>query len=197
MAYERKDSFYGRAKSAGYRSRAAFKLQELARRYRLLRKGSRVVDLGAWPGGWLQVAAERVGPGGRVVGVDLHRVDPLPQSWVSCIEGDAADPAVADEILRRAGGPVDAVLSDMSPKLTGVRARDEARAAELAEATLELARRVLAGGGHLVMKTFMSAETSALLAELRRHFRTVKLSRPEASRKGSAETYVVALGFRG
>ena len=196
MAYDRKDSYYSRAKSAGYRSRAAFKLQELARRYRLLRKGSRVVDLGAWPGGWLQMAAELVGPGGRVVGVDLQPVDPLPQPWVSCIEGDAADPAVCEEILRRAGGAVDVVLSDMAPKLTGVRARDEARAAELAAATLGLARRVLGAGGHLVMKTFMSAETNALLVELRRHFRTVKLSRPEASRKGSAETYVVALEFR-
>ena len=103
---------------------------------------------------------------------------------------------MCDEILRRAGGAVDVVLSDMAPKLTGVRARDEARAAELAEATLGLARRVLVAGGHLVMKTFMSAETNALLVELRRHFRTVKLSRPEASRKGSAETYVVALEFR-
>ncbi len=196
MAYDRKDSYYNRAKSAGYRSRAAFKLQELARRYRLLRKGSRVVDLGAWPGGWLQMSADLVGPGGRVVGVDLQPIDPLPQSWVSCIEGDAADPAVCDEILRRTGGAVDVVLSDMAPKLTGVRARDEVRAAELAEATLGLARRVLGAGGHLVMKTFMSAETNALLTELRRHFRTVKLSRPEASRKGSAETYVVALDFR-
>jgi 23S rRNA (uridine2552-2'-O)-methyltransferase len=196
MAYDRKDSYYSRAKSAGYRSRAAFKLQELARRYPLLRKGGRVVDLGAWPGGWLQMAAELVGPGGRVVGVDLQPVDPLPQPWVSCIEGDAADPAVCEEILRRAGGAVDVVLSDMAPKLTGVRARDEARAAELAAATLGLARRVLGAGGHLVMKTFMSAETNALLTELRRHFRTVKLSRPEASRKGSAETYLVALDFR-
>jgi len=194
--YKRKDAFHARAKAAGYRSRAAYKLLELAQRHGLIHLGDHVLDLGAWPGGWLQVAAELVGPTGVVVGVDLVPIDPLPSAVVACVCGDARDRAVREEILRRCDGRVDVLLSDMAPKLTGVRATDTARAAELAAAAIETAQHVLRPHGRLLMKVFMSEETNRLVRGLRGQFQAVKLTRPEATRRGSAEIYVIALGFR-
>ena len=196
MAYQRKDAFYARAKAEGYRSRAAYKLLELARRYQLLKRGDHVVDLGAWPGGWLQVAADLVGPRGIVVGIDLVAVEPLPQAWVSTVVGDAGDPAVLEQLRERCRGRVDVVLSDMAPKLSGVRDRDAARAAELAEAAVAIADQLVAPGGRLVMKVFSGAESEAL-ALARRVFTTAKLTKPESSRKESAEMYLIATGRRG
>jgi 23S rRNA (uridine2552-2'-O)-methyltransferase len=191
MAYQRKDAFYARAKAEGYRSRAAYKLQELARRYPLLKRGDHVVDLGAWPGGWLQVAADLVGPRGIVVGVDLVPIDPLPQAWVSLITGDASDPAVLEQLRERCAGRVDVLLSDMAPKLSGVRDRDAARAAELADTAVGIAEQLVAPGGRLLMKVFSGAESEALQLA-RRVFATAKLTKPESSRKESAEMYLVA-----
>lgn len=195
MAYQRKDAFYARAKAEGYRSRAAYKLLELSRRYQLLKRGDRVVELGAWPGGWLQVAAELVGPRGLVVGVDLVAIEPLPQAWVSTIAGDVADPAVFEQLRERCGGPVAVLLSDMSPKLSGIRDRDVARAAELAETALGIAEQLVAPGGRLVMKVFTGAESEALRLA-RRIFSAAKLTKPESSRKESAEMYLIASGRR-
>lgn len=195
--YKRKDAYYARAKAAGYRSRAAYKLLELARRYRMIRTGDHVVDLGAWPGGWLQVAAELTGPKGLVVGVDLVPVEVPPGGTVAFVCGDARVPAIQEEIMRRIGGRVDVVLSDMAPKLTGIRATDEARGAELADTALRAAGRMLRPQGRLVMKVFMNPETERIVDAVRREFAEVRLTRPEASRSGSAELYVVALGFRG
>lgn len=196
MAYKRQDGFYMRAKAAGYRSRAAYKLLDLARRYRLISAGDHVVDLGAWPGGWLQVAAQLAGPSGIVVGVDLQAVEPVAGVGVSAIKGDARAPETQEEVLRRSEGRVDVLLSDMAPKLTGVRARDAAQANELACSALAVAERVLRPDGRLLLKVFMSEETEQLLAEARRCFRSAKLTRCDATRKGSAELYLVGLGFR-
>jgi 23S rRNA (uridine2552-2'-O)-methyltransferase len=196
MKYERKDSYYRRAKSAGYRSRAAYKLLELARRYRLIRRGDSVLDLGAWPGGWLQVAAELVGERGTIIGVDLVAIEPIGLPAISTLQGSVLDETVIEEIRRRSAGGVDVVLSDMAPKLTGVRDRDEARAAELLEAALTVARRLLRPGGRVLIKTFAGPDTQRVLAELRGSFQTVKVTRPEASRKGSAEAYLIALDHR-
>ncbi|MBX3025756.1 RlmE family RNA methyltransferase [bacterium] len=195
MAYQRKDTFYARAKAEGYRSRAAYKLMDLARRYQLVKRGDHVVDLGAWPGGWLQVAADLVGPRGVVVGVDLAPIDPLPQAWVSLIVGDAGDPEVLAQVRERCRGRVDIVLSDMAPKLSGIRDRDAARAAELAETAVAFADRLVAPGGRLVMKVFSGAESEALKLA-RGVFATAKLTKPEASRKESAEMYLIASGRR-
>lgn len=195
--YRRKDTFYERAKAAGYRSRAAYKLQELAGRYRLIRPGDHVVDLGAWPGGWLQVAAQLTGSSGLVLGIDLVAIEPLAEAWVTCIRGDVREAAVQEEILRLARGRVAVLLSDMAPKLTGVRATDEARMDELVESTLTVARRILKPGGRLLMKLFSVPDTRPLLTILRGLFREVKLTRPDSSRSGSAEMYVIAMGFRG
>jgi 23S rRNA (uridine2552-2'-O)-methyltransferase len=193
--YRRKDSFYRRAKTAGYRSRAAYKLIELDRRFRLLRTGDRVVDLGAWPGGWLQVAAERVGPKGVVVGVDLKPIDELPPPVVSLV-GDIRKNETLEQVRACCAGHVDVVLSDMAPQLSGVRAADSARAAELAEYAISAAESLLRPGGRFLMKLFQSDETSRLLARLRERFETVKASRPYATRERSSELYAVALGFR-
>ncbi len=196
MAYQRKDAFYARAKAEGYRSRAAYKLVELARRYQLLKRGDHVVDLGAWPGGWLQVAAELVGPRGIVVGVDLEPINPVGRAWVSTLVGDASEPAVLEELRQRCQGRVDVVLSDMSPKLSGIRDRDAARAAELSEVAVAMADQLVTPGGRLLMKVFSSAESETLTLA-RRVFTAAKLTKPEASRKESTEMYLVASGKRG
>jgi len=193
--YQRKDRFYRRAKSAGWRSRAAFKLIELDQRFRLLRRGDRVVDLGAWPGGWLQVAAERVGAGGLVIGIDRTPIEPLAGPVV-CVTGDLRDEATLAMVRERCGGPVDVVLSDMAPQLSGVRATDEARAAELAARAFAVAELLLRPGGRLLIKLFQNDESARFVEQLRHRFKSVKLTRPEATRAGSAELYVVGEGFR-
>lgn len=197
MAYERKDAFYSRAKAAGYRSRAAYKLAELARRYKLVRRGDRVLDLGAWPGGWLQVAADIAGPSGAVIGVDLAPIDPLPLPSVHIIHGDVENAQVRESVVAACLPGVDVLLSDLAPKLSGVKARDQARSAALAEVAFELAERVLKPRGTLLVKIFQSADVEPALARARRRFRTLKLTRPEATRKGSAESYAIGLDFHG
>lgn len=196
MAYQRKDTFYARAKQAGYRSRAAYKLLEIAQRYRLIEAGQRVVDLGAWPGSWLQVAAQLTGPRGTVVGVDLQPIEPLGGP-VATVVGDARDAAVQERVRLRCGGPVDVLLSDMSPKLSGVRDRDVAQAIELAQLALAVADRLLAPGGRLLLKLFTTPDADAIVAAARNRFRSVKRIVPNATRKGSAELYLLGLDFRG
>lgn len=194
--HRRKDAFYQRAKASGYRSRAAYKLLELDRTYRLLRRGDRVLDLGAWPGGWLQIAAEAVGSGGIVVGVDLTPIEPLPQAWVRTVFGDAANENVQEEIAAALGGEADIFLSDMAPKLSGVRDRDEVRSADLVRLAAAVAAQLLRPGGRMVVKMFTSSATRGLLEELKTDFAQVRTTRPEATRKGSSEMYAIATGYR-
>ncbi|MCX8073070.1 MAG: RlmE family RNA methyltransferase [Candidatus Binatia bacterium] len=191
--YRRKDAFYSRAKEAGLRSRAAYKLEQLQKQYKLLRPGDKVVDLGAWPGGWLQVAARIVGPSGKVVGVDREPVAPLSDApHVVIVRVDVFDPQLGERVQQELGGLADVVLSDLAPKLTGIRERDQAQARALAERAVELARRWLRSGGLLVIKVFMGSELPEFLAGLRREFGNVATTRPEATRKGSSELYVIA-----
>ena len=197
MTYERKDAHFRRAKAQGLRARSAFKLAELDDRYRLLRRGHRVVDLGAWPGGWVQVAAERIGPTGRIVAVDLVRLDPLPFAHVVLVTGDVRDPAVVLSLQDAMGGLADVVLSDLAPKLTGVRSTDEARCAEIVETILGALPRLLRPGGATLVKLFMGPQYQEVLAQFRSAFLEVKTTRPEASRRASAELYVIAKGFAG
>ncbi len=194
--YKRKDALYHKAKQAGYRSRAAYKLRELSHDFGLLRPGQRVIDLGAWPGGWLQVAAERVGPRGKVIGIDLVPIDPLKVDNVIVVQGDATDPDQQRRLLVLLGRPADMLLSDMAPKLSGVRERDEARVQELSRAALACATGLLRPGGALLLKAFMDSNHRALLADLRTRFATVRTTKPQATRKSSAETYLIARGLR-
>lgn len=195
--YERKDAYHQRAKREGYRSRAAYKLLELADRHRLISRGDRVVDLGCWPGGWLQVASERVGPKGRVVGVDLAAVDPpLENANVIAFEGDIGEPAVLQRILEELGGPARWLLSDAAPKLTGVRATDRAREEALLEAVEAALPVLLAPGGGLLVKILEGPEAAAIDKRLRARFTKAKAAKSKASRKGTTERYLLAEGFR-
>lgn len=195
--YQRKDAYYTRAKAVGYRSRAAFKLQQLAQRARLFQRGDRVIDVGAWPGGWLQVAAQHVGPTGRVIGVDLQRIEPLPERNVVTVRGDLTAAEVQAQVQSLCDGKADVVLSDLAPKLSGIKARDEAQAQALADCVVSFAKQVLKPGGTLVVKLFMSGDLHGYLAQLRELFQEVKTTRPEATRKASAELYAIARGFHG
>ena len=196
MTYRRKDTYHRRARAAGYRARSAYKLAELADRFRLLRRGDHVIDLGAWPGGWLQIAVERIGDEGRAVGVDVVPLEPLPAGNVALIAGDVRDPAVIHAARERLGRTADVVLSDLSPKLTGVAATDEARRSELAASVLAALPHLLRPGGRLLMKVFMGPDHPALMAQLREAFDDVKTTRPEATRPGSAELYALGFGHR-
>jgi 23S rRNA (uridine2552-2'-O)-methyltransferase len=196
--YDRKDHFHQRAKAEGYRSRAAYKLMEIDDAHRLLRRGARVADLGCWPGGWLQVAAQRVGAGGRVVGVDLAAVEPpLPDANVFALSGDLSDPSVIERLLAEAGGACDAVLSDAAPKLTGIRATDRAREEALLEAIAAAYPKLLAPGGTLLVKLLECPEAHAFELAVRKRFATTKVVKPKASRKGTTERYLLARGFTG
>ena len=192
--YERKDPLYQRAKREGYRSRAAYKLLELQKRARLLRRGQAVVDLGAWPGGWLQVAAELVGPSGVVVGIDRAAIDALPLPNVTTLVGDVTDPDCIERLGAALGRRADVVLADLAPKLTGIAPRDEAAFEELSAATRAVALALLAPGGTLVTKTLGGREGEAARAALRPRFTSVRQLGLESTRKGSSELYLVATG---
>lgn len=189
------DPYVRAAKQKGLRSRAAFKLIELDDKHGLLRPGARVLDLGAAPGGWTQVAVERTAPGGRVVAVDLLPMDPVPGSIG--VEGDFNDKAVEEAALAALGGTADLVLSDMAPNTTGHGATDHLRIMALAELALDTALRALSPGGGFVAKVFQGGGERAFLDTLKRRFRAVRHAKPPASRKDSSELYVVATGFRG
>lgn len=185
------DPYVQRAQSEGYRSRAAYKLLEIDRRFRLLRAGLKVADLGCAPGGWTQVAAAR---GARVVGVDLLEVPAIEGAIL--LQADAFDPATAPRMRELAGGSFDLVLSDVSPPATGKRAIDRLRAEAAAEAALDVLPELLAPGGNLVLKLLRGIE-GKVVSEARARFAQVKLVRPEATRRESSEIYLVALGWRG
>lgn len=187
------DPYVLRAQAEGYRSRAVYKLIELDERDPLFKTGQVVVDLGAAPGGWTQVARARTGTGGRVIATDILAMDPIP--GVEIIQGDFRDEAVLDRILRSVGERgADLVLSDMAPNMSGMGAVDQPRAMLLAELAYELATTVLRPGGALVLKLFQGEGSDAFLAELRRGFARVVVRKPKASRPRSREVYVVASG---
>jgi 23S rRNA (uridine2552-2'-O)-methyltransferase len=189
------DPYVQRAKREGYRSRAAFKLVEIDDKYRVLKKGARVVDLGAAPGGWSQVAAKRIGEGGRIVAIDLLDIEPIAN--VDFIQLDFLDPAAPDELKARLGGEADVVLTDMAANATGHRKTDHIKIVALVEAAAEFAREVLKPGGAFLAKVIQGGTEGDLLAMLKRDFATVKHVKPAASRQDSAELYVLATGFRG
>jgi 23S rRNA (uridine2552-2'-O)-methyltransferase len=180
------------AKQQGLRSRAAFKLAELDDRFRLIRRGARVVDLGAAPGGWTQVSLQR--GAARVVGVDLLPMDPVPGAVL--LQGDFTDPDIQARVIAELGGKADLVLADMAPNTTGHAATDHLRIVALAEAALAFALDVLAEGGGFVAKVFQGGAERAMLDTLKYHFASVRHAKPPASRKQSSELYVVATGFR-
>ncbi len=195
--YQRKDHFHQRAKREGFRSRAAYKLEEIQRAQGLLRPAGRVVELGCWPGGWLQVAAAAVGPAGRVVGVDRVALDPpLSNANVISLIGDLEDPALPARVLAALGGPADALLSDAAPKLTGVRATDRAREEQLLLAIESWISPLLRPGGALLVKLLEAPEAVAVARRLGARFERTANLRPASTRKGSRELYLLARGLR-
>ena len=197
MSYKPHDRYYKKAKQEGFRSRAAYKLFELQQRYRLLRAGDKIVDLGAAPGGWLQVAVKVVGQNGKVIGVDIQAMQPFSARQIVLVHGDVSSVEIQSKIKELLCGMADAVISDMAPKLSGIRDADMARAVELNRLAFDVAVPLLRPGGSLLIKSFMSNELHQLTAELKRQFSDVQRTKPEATRQGSSEFYFVAKGFLG
>ncbi|MDT8358033.1 MAG: RlmE family RNA methyltransferase [Methanomicrobiaceae archaeon] len=187
----RADRYYARAMQEGYRSRAAYKLLEIEKRFSIIRDDDTIVDLGASPGSWLQVAREL--SGGTIVGVDLSFIAPLER--VITIQGDFTETEVRERILD-AVGVASVILCDASPKLSGQKSYDQARAMDLAESALNFARRTLKPGGNFVIKAFQGELFDLFLARVKEHFRSVRVYRSRATRRGSAEVYIIAKNFR-
>ncbi len=186
-----RDPYVKRAQQEGWRSRAAFKLEEIDRRDKLIQGGDIVVDLGAAPGGWSQYAATRVGQKGRVIALDLLEMPAI--SGVTCIQGDFRDEEVMENLIRELdGAPVALVMSDMAPNISGNRAVDQPRAMYLAELALDFAQRILKPGGHFVVKVFQGEGFEDYLKALRAAFGSVRTRKPDASRSESREVYLVA-----
>ncbi|MBS3822793.1 MAG: RlmE family RNA methyltransferase [Wenzhouxiangellaceae bacterium] len=190
LSRQASDPYVKQARSRGYRSRAAFKLIELDERDQFFRSGQKVVDLGAAPGSWAQVAMERVGPNGRVVALDILPMAPL--DGVEFVQGDFREPGPLEQLEALVGEKFDLVLSDMAPNISGIAASDQARSMDLAELALEFARDWLKPGGGFVVKLFQGEGFDAFVREARQTFKHVRLRKPAASRKHSREIYLVA-----
>ena len=195
MTYKPQDSYYKKAKQEGYRSRAAYKLLELQQRFRLMRPGDVVVDLGAAPGGWLQVAAKFVGQSGKVIGIDLQPIETLREPNIIFFQGDITSPEISKKISEIVDGKVHCVLSDLAPRLSGIRDADAARCLELNRTALTVATALLRPGGSFLAKGFVNQELHTFTLELKKHFHSVQRTRPEATRQGSSEFYFFAKDF--
>lgn len=192
------DPYVAQAKREGYRSRAAYKLIEMDEKYHLLKPGQKIIDLGAAPGGWSQVAAKKVGSAsgrGRVIGIDLLDIEPIP--GVEFRVMDFLDPTAPDLLKEWLGGRADAVISDMAANATGHKKTDHLKIIALAELAVDFAREVMAPGGFFLAKVLQGGTENDVLALLKKDFTTVRHVKPAASRAGSAELYVLATGFRG
>jgi 23S rRNA (uridine2552-2'-O)-methyltransferase len=188
------DEYVKRAQQMGYRSRAVFKLLEIQEKDRILRKGMHVVDLGAAPGGWCQVAAGALGPSGRLVALDILPMDPVP--GVEIVTGDFREDTVMASLMDCVGNDkFDLVMSDMAPNISGERSVDQPRAMYLAELALDLAKRVLAPGGDFLVKVFQGEGSEQFLRDLRPTFAKVIVRKPKASRPRSREVYLLARNY--
>ena len=193
----RKDYYYRSAKKHKYRSRASYKLLQLDNRFHIIGEGDKVVDLGAAPGGWSQVALEKVGDSGLVIAVDIKPIKPFPVDNFHTIKGDFTDEEVQGKIGELLGGKADVIISDASPSLSGIRDIDQLRSLELVESVIKVAGRFLKKDGNLLVKVFQGPGFNELLRKLRSSFRKVKSTKPASSRKGSPEMYIVCKGFKG
>ncbi len=197
MVYVRKDHFYKRAKQERKASRAVYKLSEIQKHYKLLEKGATVIDLGCSPGSWMQELSELVGPHGRVIGIDILplKID-LPDNC-HFINADISDETTIEKLSELSGGKVDAVLSDISPNISGIAFADTYKSYELAMTALNIARFMLKKGGNFVVKIFPGNEFKRFMTELKKSFHNVNPFTPQATRKTSSERYLVAIGFKG
>ncbi len=197
--YQRKDHLHQRAKQDGLRSRAAYKLEEIQKSFRLLSAGQRVLDLGCWPGSWLELAGRLVGPQGVVVGVDRAKIEPpIEAAQVTALVGDLEETGIANRLREALGSDrADVILSDAAPKLSGVRETDRANEERLLEAIEALIPQLLVPGGSLLLKILEGPEAQLIDRRMRGRFAKAKTLKLQSTRKGSTERYLVARGFRG
>lgn len=193
---KKKDPYYKRSKEQDYRSRASFKLSQLDKKYKIIKKGTAVVDLGAAPGGWSQVALEKVGEEGIVLGVDLQKIKPFPEKNFHFIRGDFTTPEIQEKIIDIIDGKADVVISDASPQLSGIKDVDHLRSIDLSNSVIEIADNILEKNGNLLIKVFQGEEYKNLIESLRKKFKILKTTKPASSRKKSSEMYVIGLKYR-
>jgi len=191
----KRDRFYRLAKKEAYRSRASYKLKQLNEKYRLMKEGDIVVDLGAAPGGWSQVAREAVGEEGKVIAVDIQKMSRI--DGIVFLQGDITEPSTVDKILKELGGRADVIISDMSPKLSGNKSLDHARSVYLCDCALEFASKALKEGGNFLVKIFRGDMYNDYLKRVKSSFNFCKSHSPEASLRGSSEIYILGKGFKG
>lgn len=193
--YKHRDRLHQRAKEEGFRSRAAYKLMEIDDKFHVLGTSARVLDLGCWPGGWLQVANNKVGTNGVIVGIDLVKTASLPNSNVHVLVGNANEESILEQALLLGAGCFDVVLSDMSPKLTGIKEQDHQTALMCAEMALDICKKVLKPKGNVVIKLFKSGEAETFVRTSRQFFSRIARSELDSTRKTSNEFYMIGLGF--
>ncbi|MGL4670324.1 MAG: RlmE family RNA methyltransferase [Methanobacteriaceae archaeon] len=193
---KKKEHYYKKAKESEYRSRASFKLLQLDKKYKIIKEGEKIVDLGAAPGGWSQVALEKVGETGKVVAIDLNKIKPFTEENLYKMQGDFTSTEAQEEIIRYLEGYADVVMSDASPKLTGIKDIDKLRSTDLAQGVLDINKKILKNNGNMVIKVFQGSEYKELLDKIKKEFRSVKTTKPSSSRKKSTEMYVIGLKYK-
>ncbi|MGZ5550572.1 MAG: RlmE family RNA methyltransferase [Nitrososphaeraceae archaeon] len=194
FADSKKDQFRRLARDQGYRSRSAFKLKQINESYRILNKGHCVVDIGCAPGGWMQIALSAVGTKGKVIGVDIKKIEPLANAFV--IQGSIEEEKIRNSILTISNSPVDVVLSDLSPNVSGNWELDHARQIDLTRNALNLSRKILKKGGKAVFKVFQGDMLNELIIELKKGFKKVIITKPNASRQVSSEIYLICIDYK-
>lgn len=191
---QQKEPYFQQAQRDGYRARSAYKLLQIQDKFKIIRRRDVVVDLGAAPGSWSQVAAKLVGPRGRVIALDIQELAPIP--GVTILQGDMTDLEVQDRVIAAAGGRADVVLCDAAPFTTGIKLRDHVLSMELARAALAVAQELLRPGGHLVIKVFQGEDLPGVIHDVKMVFHPVKIHKPPASRPESWEQFIVARGHK-
>jgi 23S rRNA (uridine2552-2'-O)-methyltransferase len=193
---KKRDPYYKRAKEENYRSRASYKLLQLNKKFKIIKENNKVLDLGASPGGWSQVALERIGEGGTVVGVDLNKIKPFPEENFHFIRGDFTEEKVQREISEKLEGEADAIICDASPSLSGIKQVDHLRSMDLVESVLTITDKLLKNKGNLLIKIFQGEEYKNILTRTKKNFKTLKTTKPASSRKKSSEMYLIGLGHK-
>jgi len=191
LADSKKDQFRRLAREQGYRSRSAFKLKQINESYRILNRGYCVVDLGCAPGGWIQIALSEVGPKGKVIGIDIKKIEPLTEAFI--IQGSIEEEDIINSILKSSNSKVDVVLSDLSPNVSGNWELDHARQIDLTRTALQLSNKILKKGGKVVLKVFQGDMLNELIGELKKEFKKVIRTKPNASRQVSSEIYLICI----
>ena len=197
MAFNRQDGYYRQAKREGKRSRATYKIEELDSRFKVFKKGQKILELGAAPGGWMEYIAKRVGTSGVVLGLDLQSIADLPAPPCKTLVADILDPETGARIDALIAPPLDGAVSDLAPNLTGIKATDQANSIAILEQALILVKERLADGGFFICKVFQGSELKSFQLQLKKCFSKVTLAKPKASRKTSTEIYLVATGYDG